>query len=568
MRNAIAPKPPSFASLVQQFFTEYLVAQRAVSPRTVACYRDALMLFLDFASRKLGKAPTAMRLVDIQPDLILAFLDPSGAGAAQRGSQPQPAADRAARVPEVRGPARRGVAARRRAGAGGADEALRAADAGLPHARGDGGGAGATGPSWSSQRDHLLLAMLYNTGARVSEIIGVRVVDVVLDGAACVHLHGKGRKQRSVPLWKTTVLEIRAWLRLNPTLRGEAALLPNRDGHAMTRCNVAQRLDLAVARAATSQPSLAKKQVSPHTLRHTTAMHLLQSGVPFNVIALWLGHESTNTTHRYVEADLAMKEKALARLEAPQRVYTPPDCLLPDYQHMLKTLGVERAVLVQPSVYGTDNTAMLDAMRAAGPQFRGVAVVADDVAESEFNRLHEAGVRGVRVNIVDVKERKAGYAADRRPQAARAQGQAVRLAHGISDARRRVPRSRPDARRLSGRHGVRAPGLHEDRQRASRIPVFKALLRLMQSGRAWVKLTGPYRISTQPLPHADTNTYAHALIKAAPQQVIWGTDWPHVMVKGAMPNDGDLCDLLAAWIPDDATRRQVLVDNPARLYGF
>jgi site-specific recombinase XerD len=99
----------------------------------------------------------------------------------------------------------------------------------------------------------------------------------------------------------------------------------------MTRCNVAQRLELAVVRAAASQPSLAKKQVSPHTLRHTTAMHLLQSGVPFNVIALWLGHESTNTTHRYVEADLAMKEKALARLEAPDtkmRRFRPPDPLM------------------------------------------------------------------------------------------------------------------------------------------------------------------------------------------------------------------------------------------------
>ncbi len=190
---------------------------------------------------------------------------------------------------------------------------------------------GQPGSSWSSQRDHLLLAMLYNTGARVSEIIGVRVVDVVLDGAACVHLHGKGRKQRSVPLWNTTVVEVRAWLRLNPTLRGEAALLPNRDGQAMSRSNVAQRLDLAVTRAAAEQPSLLKKQVSPHTLRHTTAMHLLQSGVPFNVIALWLGHESTTTTHRYVEADLAMKEKALARLEAPDtkmRRYRAPDSLM------------------------------------------------------------------------------------------------------------------------------------------------------------------------------------------------------------------------------------------------
>jgi len=190
---------------------------------------------------------------------------------------------------------------------------------------------GEPGESWSSRRDHLLLTMLYNTGARVSEIIGVRVVDVVLDSAACVHLHGKGRKLRSIPLWDATVTEIRSWLRLNPTLRGEAALLPNRDGQAMSRSNVAQRLDLAVRRASVAQPSLLKKRVSPHILRHTTAMHLLQAGVPFNVIALWLGHESPTTTHRYVEADLAMKEKALGRLEAPDtriRRYQAPDSLI------------------------------------------------------------------------------------------------------------------------------------------------------------------------------------------------------------------------------------------------
>jgi site-specific recombinase XerD len=190
---------------------------------------------------------------------------------------------------------------------------------------------GQPGALWSSQRDHLLLAMLYNTGARVSEIIGVRVVDVILDAAACVHLHGKGRKLRSIPLWDTTVVELRAWLRLNPTLRGEAALLPNRNGQAMSRSNVAQRLNLAVARAAALEPGLLKKSVSPHTLRHTTAMHLLQSGVPFNVIALWLGHESMTTTHRYVEADLAMKEKALARLEPPNAKmhrFRAPDSLM------------------------------------------------------------------------------------------------------------------------------------------------------------------------------------------------------------------------------------------------
>ena len=331
MRNSTAPKPPSFASLVQQFFTDYLVAQRAVSPRTVACYRDALMLFLAFAGGKLHKAPTALLLVDIQPDLILAFLDHLEHDrhnsirsrnlrlsalrtflkfAGRRDVESLHVVERAMALPMKR-------FERPMLGFLTREEMM--AVLGQP------------GSTWPSRRDHLLLVMLYNSGARVSEIIGVRVVDVVLDGAACVHLHGKGRKQRSVPLWKTTVLEIRAWLRANPQLGPQAALLPNRDGHAMTRCNVAQRLELAVVRAAASQPSLAKKQVSPHTLRHTTAMHLLQSGVPFNVIALWLGHESTNTTHRYVEADLAMKEKALARLEAPgikMRPFHPPDALM------------------------------------------------------------------------------------------------------------------------------------------------------------------------------------------------------------------------------------------------
>ena len=331
MHKSTAPKPPSFAALVQQFFTEYLVAQRAVSPRTVACYRDALMLFLDFAGGKLAKAPTAMRLADIQPDLILAFLD-----------QLEHRRNNAVRSRNLRLTALRAFlkfAGRRDVTAlhdveralavpmkrfeqpmlGFLSRAEMMAVLGQP------------GASWSSQRDHLLLAMLYNTGARVSEITGVRVVDVVLDGGACVHLHGKGRKLRSIPLWDATVVEIRAWLRTNPTLRGEAPLLPNRDGQAMSRSNVAQRLSLAVTRAAVEHPSLLDKRVSPHTLRHTSAMHLLQSGVPFNVIALWLGHESTTTTHRYVQADLAMKETALGRLQAPStklRRYRAPDSLM------------------------------------------------------------------------------------------------------------------------------------------------------------------------------------------------------------------------------------------------
>lgn len=331
MRNTATPKPPSFAALVQQFFTEYLVAQRAVSPRTVACYRDALMLFLDFAAQKLGKTPTALQLADLQPDMILAFLDHLEHGrhnairtrnlrltamraflkfAGRRDVASLYVVERALAVPMKRF---------ERPMVGFLTREEMVAVLGQP------------GSTWSSQRDHLLFALLYNTGARVSEIIGVRVIDVVLDSAACVHLRGKGRKQRSVPLWKTTVQEIRAWLRLNPTRRGEAALLPNRDGQAMSRSNVAQRLKLAVARASEEEPSLLKKHVSPHVLRHTTAMHLLQAGVPFNVISLWLGHESATTTHRYVEADLAMKEKALARLDPPDttiRRFQAPDSLM------------------------------------------------------------------------------------------------------------------------------------------------------------------------------------------------------------------------------------------------
>jgi site-specific recombinase XerD len=331
MPDAIAPRPPSFASLIQLFFTAYLVTQRALSPRTIASYRDALMLFLDFAQQRLRKAPTALCLADIEPDLILAFLDHLEQQrhntvrsrnlrltalraflkfAARRDVSSLYVIERALGVPMKR-------FERPMLGFLSREEMLAVI--------------GEPGSTWTSQRDHLLLAMLYNTGARVSEIIGVRVVDVVLDGPACVHLHGKGRKQRSVPLWKTTVQEIRAWLRRNPTLAGGAALLPNRSGQAMTRANVNQRLDIAVTRAAKTHHSLAKRSISPHSIRHTTAMHLLQSGVDFSVIALCLGHESVTTTHRYVEADLAMKDKALARLQLPDtkmQRYRPPDALM------------------------------------------------------------------------------------------------------------------------------------------------------------------------------------------------------------------------------------------------
>ena len=159
----------------------------------------------------------------------------------------------------------------------------------------------------------------------------VRMVDVVLGTTSCVRLHGKGRKQRSLPLWKEAAREIRDWLRLNPQLEAGSALLPRRDGGPMTRANVTQRLKLAAAAATACHPELGKLSVSPHVVRHSTAMGLLQAGTNVTDIALWLGHESPSTTHMYVEADLAMKERTLARLTPPDvrpTRYRPPKGLM------------------------------------------------------------------------------------------------------------------------------------------------------------------------------------------------------------------------------------------------
>ncbi len=170
--------------------------------------------------------------------------------------------------------------------------------------------------TWSGHRDAVLFAVLYNTGARVSEAIGLRIADVLLDRASALHLHGKGRKERIVPLWKSTAKQLRTWL---PSIDSspDAPVFPNRTGKRMSRSGVEHRLRVALEKASEQCPSLATRRISPHTLRHTTAMHLLQSGVDITVIALWLGHEDTATTHLYIEADLAMKEAALKRVDDP-----------------------------------------------------------------------------------------------------------------------------------------------------------------------------------------------------------------------------------------------------------
>ena len=257
-----------------------------------------------------------------------------------------------------------------------------------------------------------------------------------------------------------------------------------------------------------------------------------------------------------------------ARYEySPARIYTPPDCLLNDYLHMLDTLGVERAVLVQPSVYGTDNTVMLEAMKTANGRLRGVAVVADDISEAELKQLDTAGVRGVRVNIVDVKDRKPGTlpmaALKKLAQRIAPMGWHMEFlmhADEFPDLDRQFADFPVDI--VLGHLGYLTIG------KAPEDPGFQALLRLMKSGKAWVKLTGPYRVTAAPLPYPDTLPFAKALLEANLERVIWGTDWPHVMLKGTMPNDGALADVLFDWIPDPTLRQQVLVRNAEKLYGF
>ena len=249
-----------------------------------------------------------------------------------------------------------------------------------------------------------------------------------------------------------------------------------------------------------------------------------------------------------------------------RRVYTPPDAMLPAYRHLLATLGVERAVLVQPSVYGSDNRVMLNAMAELGKTSRGVAVVEYDISDAEIERMHEAGVRGVRVNVVDVPEGKGVF--DMAPL--------ERLAQRIDPYGWHVEflmhaDEFPDMVRRFADFPVDIVLGHLGYMRADKgldNPGFEALLDLMRREKCWVKLTGPYRISTELMPHRDTIPFALALLNAAPQRVIWGTDWPHVMVKGTMPNDGDLANLLLDWVPDETLREQVLVRNPAKLYGF
>ena len=246
---------------------------------------------------------------------------------------------------------------------------------------------------------------------------------------------------------------------------------------------------------------------------------------------------------------------------APDRRYTPQDAGRETLAALHRHLGLERAILVQASCHGTDNNAMLDALEWSKGRWRGVAMVKKDVTDLELTTLHVAGVRGVRFNFVA----HLGGAPDlKNVQAVIARvtplGWHIQLHLDAEDIETyrdflkslRVPFIIDHMGRVEAKHGL------------DQKP-FRHLLELMKNELAWIKVSGPERVSSAGKPFHDAMPFARALIAAAPDRVLWGTDFPHPNVKW-MPNDGELVDLFAATVPDDATRKKILVDNPARLY--
>ncbi len=300
---------------LQAFFADYLCQQKRLSPHTIVSCRDTFRLWLTFVRDQRGIEPSALRIADIDAPAVLSFLDylEQQRGNSVRSRNIRLSAIRAFfRLVALRDPDSIGIATRVLA---------------IPVKRGDKKIVGyLTRPEiqaliaapdrskWSGRRDHALLLTLYNSGARVSEIITLKCDQVVFGATTFLPLTGKGRKERAVPLWSETAQVLKAWFReLGEPVNRTA--FPNARGMPMSRHGVDYLLKQAVQRATDSCPSLATKTISPHVVRHTTAMHLLQAEVDIETIALWLGHESIETTHMYLEANLAMKEKALGKLE-------------------------------------------------------------------------------------------------------------------------------------------------------------------------------------------------------------------------------------------------------------
>lgn len=321
----------ALAPTLQAFFTERLIGQRRASPHTISAYRDTMRLLLGFAAERLDKEVSALEVDDLDAHLIGSFLDhlETERGNGVRTRNARLAAIRSLfRYAALRHPEHAAVIERvlaippkrfERRLVSFLDEAevealLKAPDR----------------SSWTGRRDYALLTVAVQTGLRASELLGLRCEDIELGHGAHVSCMGKGRKQRITPLTASTVAVLRVWLKESGG-PAHQPLFPTRTGTPLSRDGLERRLDKHAARAVPRCPSLKTKRITAHVLRHTAAMRLLHAGVDTSVIALWLGHEQVETTQVYLHADLAIKERALARTKpsgAKPGRYRPPDALL------------------------------------------------------------------------------------------------------------------------------------------------------------------------------------------------------------------------------------------------
>jgi integrase/recombinase XerD len=327
------PRRNSFQFLIQKYFLQWMMAQRNVSPDTIKSYRDTFRLYLQHIETYCKVPPSSVTIHNFEAETILSFLDSLER---DRRNQPNTINNRLAalhsflkflsfELPEYSGLLTRSLMIPFR------KEEKRQMEILLKEefqAMQD-----VCETTVLGRRDKLMLLLLYNTGVRVSELISIRGRDIQIDSngiAAYIRVHGKGRKERDVPLWKNTAKFLYEYLSTNH-IRENDKLFMNCTENELTRSGVRYRIDCLKKKAAVSMPSLLKKNVTPHTFRHTTALHLLQSGVDISTIAIWLGHESIITTHKYMEADMDMKRQILEKMSEPSQKnyhFIPEDSVL------------------------------------------------------------------------------------------------------------------------------------------------------------------------------------------------------------------------------------------------
>ena len=316
---------------LQRFFTERLATQLKASPNTITSYRDTFRLLLNYATRRVGRSPTELQVDDINAELIGEFLTEieSARSNTARTRNTRLSAIRsffkyvAVNEPQLLHHCQRVLAMPAKRHEKRAIDYLSQAEVEAVIAAPD-------LSTWHGRRDRALLVLALQTGLRVSELVSLSCGDIVLGTGAHVRCMGKGRKERATPLRKDSVRALRGWLSERAGANEDAVFISNRDAR-LSRDAVEQIVRKHARIAASTCPSFRKKRVTPHVLRHTAAMQLLQNGVDRTVIALWLGHESVETTQMYIHADIRLKEKAMARTrpsKAPPGRYRPDDKLL------------------------------------------------------------------------------------------------------------------------------------------------------------------------------------------------------------------------------------------------